>query len=474
MNRSRKLINAFFCISIVFAGCLITSCEKEITSDNINGIKQQKSSLLSDIPMATEAALSVFGNDNFIVHYKVARYYAYWEIENALSTPLNVLAGSYTLTERPVIIYDYDSRPKYYEFGIIQNGSVVATITTIAKKESSNMIHFMFDEPIDYMYYEGGLNFFVGNYPDIFYGIPSNPGNNPISLLSEDGETPVTSIPSCNMYENYQDLINSMNDVDVEDHSFVIAEMQTEINELNNDLDEFWINADAYKDIILNMSDSEIIADVNEDMMKASSTTWREYIIPYYNNGMKYTRWSGWCGPCAVAWAYRGFYTNYRKTSANYVPVYPNASVGTYVNTNDGRGKHSSQGSTADADYGLYANLLTYCVKTGNTYPMYQGGMNRSVKNITDNVYGVNLCSAPHDRIRIDNWPVFCMIGYSWSFYYLVGFGSGYELKKKNGKIKNKFLLVTDNGAATCRHNYAPYWRSQSKDPGIRYKWHTL
>ena len=43
------------------------------------------------------------------------------------------MVGNYTLTERPVIIYDYDSRPKYYEFGIIQNGLVVATITTIAE-----------------------------------------------------------------------------------------------------------------------------------------------------------------------------------------------------------------------------------------------------------------------------------------------------------------------------------------------------
>ena len=472
MNRSKKLINAYFCVAVILIGCLITSCEKEIMSDLKNDIKLQKSSLLSDIPIATEAELSVFEDDNFIVHYKVARYYAYWEIENALSTPLNVMVGNYTLTERPVIIYDYDSRPKYYEFGIIQNGLVVATITTIAKKESSNMIHFMFDEPLDYTYYEGELKFFIGNYPDIFYGIPSNPGDNPLYLLSEDGETPITSIPSSNMYENYQELINSMNDEDLEDHSYVIAEMEAEINEFNIELDQFWENADAYKDIIINMTDSEIIADVTDKIMKASSSTWREYIIPYYNNGLKYTRWTGWCGPSAVAWAYRGFYTNYRKTSSNYVPIYSDNSQGTYTKYNY-RAWHSSQGSVSDADHGLYANLLSYCVKTGKSYPMYQGGMNKAVKDITDNIYGVNLCSSPHDRIRINNWPIFCMIGYSWSFHYLVGFGSGYELKK-NGKIKNKFLLVTDNGAATCRHNYAPYWRSQSKDPGIRYKWHKL
>ncbi|HOS16469.1 MAG TPA: hypothetical protein PKX15_05625, partial [Bacteroidales bacterium] len=243
-------------------------------SDLKNDIKLQKSSLLSDIPIATEAELSVFEDDNFIVHYKVARYYAYWEIENALSTPLNVMVGNYTLTERPVIIYDYDSRPKYYEFGIIQNGLVVATITTIAKKESSNMIHFMFDEPLDYTYYEGELKFFIGNYPDVFYGIPSNPGDNPIYLLSEDGETSITTIPSCNMYENYQELINSMNDEDLEDHSNVIAEMQAEINEFNIELDQFWANADANKNIIINMSDSEIIVDVTDKILKASSSTW--------------------------------------------------------------------------------------------------------------------------------------------------------------------------------------------------------
>ena len=68
-----------------------------------------------------------------------------------------------------------------------------------------------------------------------------------------------------------------MNDEDLEDHSNVIAEMQAEINEFNIELDQFWANADANKNIIINMSDSEIIVDVTDKILKASSSTWREY-----------------------------------------------------------------------------------------------------------------------------------------------------------------------------------------------------
>ncbi len=62
------------------------------------------------------------------------------------------------------------------------------------------------------------------------------------------------------------------------------------------------------------------------------------------------------------------------------------------------------------------------------------------------------------------------MFGYSWSFHYVAAFGSGYE--KKNGRIKSKWLLVTDNGTRISAHGYAPYWRSQSPDPGIHYRVH--
>ena len=36
------------------------------------------------------------------------------------------------------------------------------------------MIHYMFDEPLDYTYYEGELKFY--QLSRCFYGIPSNPG----------------------------------------------------------------------------------------------------------------------------------------------------------------------------------------------------------------------------------------------------------------------------------------------------------
>ena len=93
---------------------------------------------------------------------------------------------------------------------------------------------------------------------------------------------------------------------------------------------------------------------------------------------MKYTRWTGWCGPSAVAWAYRGFYANYRKPHLIIFPFIRIIVKEHILNIIIEHGIVSRRGS--DADHALYANILSYCVKTGNSYPMYQGGIIKQLK----------------------------------------------------------------------------------------------
>ncbi len=461
-----------FATIVLFAVLVLTGCKKEETSISDSGVHRKLLSHDAMIPYADSVTLSVFNSDESIIHYKVARYYAYWEIENALSAPLGIEGTEYRLTAYPVIIYDYDSRPKYYEFGVIVNGVVVSGVTTIAKKESSNMISFIFEEPLNYD--DCGIySYFVGNYPSVFYGTPSYPGNAPASLFMEDGITSVHNIPSCNILDNYANLIHSMDDTGRLLHADVINIMSAEIAEMNTELADFWAEADAKKDSILRMSDEQIIAEVQQSVNQRSAT-WDEYIIPSYNNNLKKTFWSGWCGPSAIAWAYRGLYSSYPIGTAHYLRIHGNSSVGVFYTTPsfsyyDYSDDNNVYISSSCTDNGLYSALFGYCTNGFGGHPMYINGMNKATKCVTNNNYAVNLTVQPHDRIRNHHLPVFNLIGYEWSFHYLVAFGSGYE-KKRNGNIKNKFLLVTDNGSAAGRHNYAPYWRSQSPDPGIRYK----
>ena len=145
---------------ILLGSIVLFGCKKNEVETAMGGKMHKTLSDETMIPCADSVTLSAFDNDESVIHYKVARYYAYWEIENALSEPLGIEGDEYRLTAYPVIIYDYDSKPKYYEFGVIVNGSVVSSITTIAKKESSNIISFIFEEPLNYDDY-GNYSYFV-------------------------------------------------------------------------------------------------------------------------------------------------------------------------------------------------------------------------------------------------------------------------------------------------------------------------
>ena len=439
---------------------IFDGCKKDKVLDNKLGTQYLKS-------YATEQELAQFDNDPYIINYKVARYLAYGEIEDGLYECMKLNKGSYQLTDRPVIIWDYDSRPKYYEFGILVNGELVKTVTTLAKKEATNICCFMFNEVIEHSPI-GDYKFFVGLYPNVFYGIPSEPGSPPSTLLDENGEA-TPEIPSCNILENYAKLIESMDDESRANHQTAIQDMQNEIAEFTQGLDEFWQKIAEIQPDIVQMPDVTIL---NGFTKSQKATTWDAYVIPAYNYyNLQHTRWAGWCGPSGIAWIYRGLYAYYPRNTSNYVRIQGDANYQEFKNVTypyvyayyDADGSYNPR-----ADNGLYMRLRQECVKTGNSYPMYQAGMNSGMKAVSNNAYGIDLTLVPHDRIRVNHLPLMNMFGYDWSFHYVAAFGSGYE--KKNGIIKSKWLFVTDNGTRISANGYAPYWRNQSPDPGIRYR----
>lgn len=70
---------------------------------------------------------------------------------------------SWELTPLPRVIFDFDGSVKYYEFGLIENGYVTATITVHAKREAANAIAFIF--PYVLSYDHSSYPYFVGQYP---------------------------------------------------------------------------------------------------------------------------------------------------------------------------------------------------------------------------------------------------------------------------------------------------------------------
>ena len=134
------------------------------------------------IPFETEASLQNSGalslNDkSHIVHYKVMRNFAIQEIEKHYKEDLKIISN-YTLSTYPIIIYDYESKPAFYEFIIYDNSNnAISTITTFANKKTDDLIAYILPFVRDYSQYDSNIDFFIGLYPgNPYLGDASNFG----------------------------------------------------------------------------------------------------------------------------------------------------------------------------------------------------------------------------------------------------------------------------------------------------------
>ena len=88
------------------------------------------------------------------------------------------------LSEKPVVIYDGKSTPKYYEF-IVKNesGKEVGTVTTCIKKEADAVISHVLPYVRDYSNFTSkGSNYKIisGGYPNrLLVGVLGKSGENP-------------------------------------------------------------------------------------------------------------------------------------------------------------------------------------------------------------------------------------------------------------------------------------------------------
>lgn len=89
------------------------------------------------------------------------------------------------------------------------------------------------------------------------------------------------------------------------------------------------------------------------------------------------------------------------------------------------------------------------------TFPLYHGGLNRGFAVATNDEYKVVFNCKPYDWITLNNEPVLIAVNCD---HYLVAFGTGVT-KKKNGRVKDKYFAVVDNGTTTREYGYHPYMR---------------
>lgn len=510
----KKLNLIIFIISLFFISC---------NSDNLNisdsTITVKNSTTESNIPFASASTLSDIANTSSNVSYNIARKLAVVELEAGIKQQMNWQGA--TLSEKPVVIYDGKSSPKYYEF-IVTNeaGKEIGTVTTCVKKEADAVVTHVLPYVRDYSTFTSkGDNFKMisGGYPGrILVGILGKSGDEPSSIIDPESNTTVSNV----LTEDAQGTIDAINSLTEEQKDSIgIHNTDSLINavEENDALQQeyakaYWEIMDTLASSIDSTTDDEISSIVNESKAGGTWTSYDEYIIPRFNTtNLKNTRWAGWCGPSALAWVYRGLYSSYNGT---YLPLAGEStfSSGTYRQMsgtkgyyyfsddpsnsdidNDGRVNSldpdwvNSQSSNADG--GLYADLASLgglylwpSITNNQNGPTLPFSLRVALAYVTKAKYWVGVpfvlpgaTEYGHQHIRNNQLPLICLVdGFS---HYVVAFGSKYKnwnwdwyykifgrrITITKGSIRTqKWLYVTDNGYETSSHSYEPFWRNDA------------
>lgn len=129
----------------------LSGCAKEepsgVLADSQAGALPQEAAAGTPFTARKELEAAVLEN---VAHFEVVRRIAALEIEaTGLLEAMRWQGGR--LSELPVAIYDFNSKPRYYDFTAYDAaGQPVGTVRTYAKKERSTVIEGMYPGILDY------------------------------------------------------------------------------------------------------------------------------------------------------------------------------------------------------------------------------------------------------------------------------------------------------------------------------------
>lgn len=440
-----------------------------------------------------------------VVDFRVARYLATVELLAGASDMFTRdPCQEWMLSPYPKVVYNFDNTPKYYEFGLITPNGIIGTITTYAQKEIDGVIAYLFTDPLPFGYAD--MDYYAGvSYPARYYGYGEP------QLYYKEDETELQKIdfelpPSGTdeyfrqiMFESMkaddiagidQDLEESGSVSYVDDYIQICNEYWNSISNFFNTHAEALLLWDAPQENLHYQSpcnhtssggkeNPETEEDYLDELLAALDYAvgyYNTYILPEYNDPrLQVTFWSKYCGPAACAWVYRGKYDNF---NGEYLPIFGDA-IRDYFwySANDlyayydlsvdvsGLKKEEARDKfierSQEADYGVAACFYKESVPVYWSewkFPLYHGGLNRGFDTATNGKYKVFLTTDPYEWITLTNEPV--IIGINCN-HYIVAFGTGVT-KKTNGRVKDKYFAIVDNGNTTGEYGYHPYMRKHN------------
>lgn len=456
-------------------------------------------------PTAKTVLDSIFFSDKVnYVYYRTARCIAISELLNGSCTFIvDDPKVVWQLSKLPRVVYNYDNTPKYYEFAFYIKGEMIGTVTTYAQKETPGVIAYVFNPPLSYKC--STLDYYIGIYPNRYYG----QGGTCLWAGCDDSSASMDELISGTDREIFLQTIQNLPDSDRLEIKEYIQHDNTDVENLNQETIAYWQEIDKifsgvdslyYKEEPTPFTNIYGIAywfDINPDDPKDTDDSLIDeinvifgneigqvdkFILPEYDNKkLQLTSWHAYCGPSALAWVYRGKYETYpinSTTEDGYIPLHGDKTSDTtlenkgyysYYDCNvylKGKGldeaKDLIRQRCKEVNNGLLLDFYEYCsplwFQKEWTFPLFPGGLKKGLRKATKNEYTVEFTCKPYKWINGNKEPLLII---RCARHYLVGFGTAVT-KKKNGKIKDKFILVTDNGNMIYDYNQAPFWKKQN------------
>lgn len=192
-----------------------------------------------------------------------------------------------------------------------------------------------------------------------------------------------------------------------------------------------------------------------------------EYIIPEFNNdALLRTRWSGACGPAALAWLYRAYNTHYNGVFYPLHGGFSNALNFGLDPNNRGVSVYAGRRNP------LYIDLAERCRVGYGMDPFkdatFPSDLVKAANETFPNHFLVdypNIRSIPRNQIENDNNPVVLLIRSGVELHYVVGFGTKNRYNTYNlwlFKVRkvhtDSWIRVSDNGTTMKDHGDLPYY----------------
>lgn len=252
------------------------------------------------VPYAGTEELNTIARNSEFVDWKISRIFAVIEKE---SIKMNECWSNASVSTQPIIIYDNNLIPKYYEFRILKDGNSIGAITCNARKIAGEPIGFVLDFAPKYEVKGGKKSGQVDEYV-VDSGYPSKTAIVCKSKKDTDGLAEES-------VEFEVSVVEFLDNADTE----VLAKLGITTEEMKQELlrnalvkqqqySEMWRAIESNRSLILATTDQEIAEMYSKNSRKSVSSRgdWTStfFAVPWYNK-KDWVNPGGWCGPSCLA-----------------------------------------------------------------------------------------------------------------------------------------------------------------------------